>query len=83
MTIVLKPEQEQLLIEAINSGLAHSTDEAVDQAFHALRERLPRQESSVDESVAGAARRLATFGARHGLSLEDQTIKELLQESRP
>jgi hypothetical protein len=34
-------------------------------------------------SVAEAARRLATFGRRHGLSLGGMTIKELLHESRP
>jgi antitoxin (DNA-binding transcriptional repressor) of toxin-antitoxin stability system len=37
----------------------------------------------VDESVAAAARRLATFGTRHGLSLDGLAIKELLRESRP
>jgi hypothetical protein len=83
VTIVLKPEQEQVLIEAINSGLAHTTDEALDQALEALRERLPQQPASVDESVAAAVRRLATFGKRHGLSLGGLTIKELLRESRP
>ena len=83
VTIVLKPEQEQVLIQAINSGLAHTPDEALDQALDALRERLPRQQASVDESVAAAARRLATFGKRHGLSLAGLTIKELLDESRP
>ena len=35
MTIILKPEQEQVLLEAINSGLAHTTDEALDQALRA------------------------------------------------
>jgi hypothetical protein len=83
MTITLKPEQEQVLIEAINSGLAHTTDEALDQALEALRERLPQRQAPVDESVAAAARRLATFGKRHGLSLRGLTIKELLRESRP
>jgi hypothetical protein len=83
MTIILKPEQERILIEAINSGLAHTTDEALSQAFDALRERLPPQQVPVDESVAAAARRLATFGKRHGLSLGGLTIKELLRESRP
>jgi hypothetical protein len=34
-------------------------------------------------SVADAARRLGTFGKRHGLSLGGLTIKELLNESRP
>jgi hypothetical protein len=83
LTIVLKPEQERILLEAIDSGLAHTTDEALDQALDALRERLPRARGSVDESVAAAARRLATFGKRHGLSLGGLTIKELLDESRP
>jgi hypothetical protein len=39
--------------------------------------------SPVDDSVAAAARRLASFGTRHGLSLGGMTIKELLRESRP
>jgi hypothetical protein len=82
MTIILKPEQEQVLLEAINSGLAHTTDEALDQALDSLRMRLPRHTASETEPAA-AVRRLATFGKRHGLSLGDRTIKELLHESRP
>ena len=81
MTITLKPEQEAVLIQAINSGLARTTDEALNQALKALRARLPNR--TVDESVAAAARRLGTFGKRHGLSLGGMTIKELLHESRP
>jgi hypothetical protein len=42
MTIILKPEQEQVLLQAINSGLANTTDEALDQALDALRLRLPQ-----------------------------------------
>ena len=80
MTIVLKPEQENVLLEAIKSGLAHTPDEALDQALLALRERLP---GATGSSVADAARRLGTFGKRHGLSLGELTIKELLRESRP
>jgi hypothetical protein len=83
MTIILKPEQQQVLMDAINSGLAHTTDEALDQALEALRDRLPQPSAPADESVAAAARRLATFGKRHGLSLGGITIKELLRESRP
>jgi len=82
MTIILTPEQEQVLREAIKSGLAHNTDEALDQALEALRERFPH-EAPVDASVGEAARRLGTFGKRHGLSLGGLTIKELLRESRP
>ena len=82
MTIILKPEQEQALQEAIKSGLAHTADEALDQALDALLERIPH-ESPGDPAVAAAARRLGTFGKRHGLSLGGMTIKELLRESRP
>lgn len=82
MTITLKPEQEQVLVDAIKSGLAQSTDEALDQAIDALRERLPH-EAPISETVAAAARRLGSFGKRHGLSLGGLTIKDLLRESRP
>ena len=82
MTITLKPEQEQVLTDAVRAGVAHTTDEALDQALDALRERLPH-ETSVDASIAAAARRLGTFGKHHGLSLGGVTIKELLRESRP
>jgi hypothetical protein len=82
MTIFLRPEQEQLLREAIDSGLARTTDEALDQALDALRCRLPKSAPEKD-STAAVARRLATFGKRHGLSLTGSTIKDLLNESRP
>ena len=80
--IILKPEQEQVLLEAINSGLAHTTDEALDQALDSSRMRLPRRTAPETEPAA-AVRRLATFGKCHGLSLGDGTIKDLLHESRP
>jgi hypothetical protein len=84
MTIILRPEQERVLMDAINSGLAHNAGEALDQALDALRERLPSPApaGTFDDSL-GAARRLATFGKRHGLSLDGPTVKELLHESRP
>lgn len=82
MTIILRPEQEQVLREAISSGLAHTPDEALDQALDMLRDRLPRQTAEV-ESTAASARPLARFGKSHGLSLGGATIKELLHESRP
>jgi hypothetical protein len=81
MTITLNPEQAQVLMEAVKSGLAESPNEALDQALESLKNRLP-QKGSPDESVAAVARRLATFGKRHGLSLGGLTVKELLRESR-
>jgi hypothetical protein len=81
MTIVLRPEQERVLMDAVQSGLAGTADEALNQAIEALRERIP--EPSGDYSVAAVARRLGTFGKSHGLSLGGITVKELLSESRP
>ncbi len=85
MTIILSPEQERVLMDAIKSGLARTTDEALDQALDSLRGRLPARAAAgvADESVAAAARRLGTFGKRHSLSLGGMTVKELLRESRP
>jgi hypothetical protein len=71
-----------VLIEAVKSGLAETTNEALDHALDALKSLLP-QKVAPNESVAAAARRLATFGKRHGVSLGGLTIKELLRESRP
>jgi hypothetical protein len=50
------------------------------QASDALRDRLSK--SASEKEVSAAARRLATFGKRHGLSLGG-SIKDLLHESRP
>jgi hypothetical protein len=74
MTITLKPEQEQVLLEAVESGLAETANEALDQALEALKSRLP-QKGAPDGSVADAARRLATFGKRQGLSLGGLRLK--------
>lgn len=82
MTIILKPEQEKVLLDAIRSGLAHTTDEALDQALDSLRVRLPYKPGR-EADPAGAARRLGVFGRRHELSLAGTTVKELLRESRP
>ena len=82
MAIILRPEQEQLLREAMSSGLAQSTDEALDQALDTLRYRLLKPADEA-ESVATVVQQLASFGKRHGLSLGGSTIKDLLHESRP
>lgn len=86
MTIILRPEQERVLMDAIHAGLAQNADEALDRALDALRGSLSKAapaSAAPDDSVAAAARRLATFGKRHDLSLDGITVQELLRESRP
>jgi hypothetical protein len=85
MTIFLNAEQERILADAVRNGFARSSHEALDKAIDSLRERMPAQapEDLPDESVSAAARRLATFGKRHHLSLGGMSVRELLDESRP
>ncbi len=52
-------------------------------AEQVLLERINGDDKVLDSSVAAAARRLGTFGKRHGLSLGGMTIRQLLDESRP
>jgi hypothetical protein len=83
VTITLHSEQEELLQEAIDAGLAHTREEALASAFDALRQSLAKTSLPEPESSAEAILRLASFGKRHGLSLGETTVKELLAESRP
>ena len=80
MTITLRPEHERLIVEAIQAGLIHTPDEALDDALETLRLRLRAR--GARPSPAQAAERLATFGKKYQLSLEGLTIKELINEGR-
>lgn len=72
------PDEAVPALKAKASGLPLETF-----AEQVLLERIHEGPQSADSSVAEAARRLGTFGKRHGLSLGGMTIKELLDESRP
>jgi hypothetical protein len=73
------PDEAVPALKAKASGLPLETF-----AAQVLLERIHDERSQTpDSSVADAARRLGTFGKRHGLSLSGMTIRELLDESRP
>lgn len=73
------PDEAVPALKAKASGLPLETF-----AEQVLLERIQDEfPPAPDSSVAEAARRLGTFGIRHGLSLGGMTIKELLNESRP
>lgn len=83
MTVNLSQEQESVLLQAVNLGIARDPGEALDQALEGLRHRLSQNPSSEGDSTAAAVRRLANFGREHGLTLGDLSVKDLLRESRP
>jgi hypothetical protein len=73
------PDEAVPALKAKASGLPLETF-----AQQVLLERIRDERSQApDSTVADAARRLGTFGKRHGLSLGGMTIRELLDESRP
>jgi hypothetical protein len=66
MTVILKPEQERILIDAINSGLAHTTEEALDQALEGLRGRLPAPPGGIGgQSNEDKARAFEQWASNH------------------
>ena len=81
MTLKLEIPKEAeagLLAQAQARGLsleAYAEQLLLERSGKAIRE-------VADSSAAAAARRLATFGRRHGLSLGAMTVKDLLRESR-
>jgi hypothetical protein len=73
------PDEAVPALKANASGLPLETF-----AEQVLLERIhDKGTQAPDATAADAARRLGSFGKRHGLSLGDMTIKELLRESRP
>lgn len=65
MSIILTPEQERVLIEAINSGLAQSKEEALDQALDTLRRRMPEYRSVEAETNTSRARAFERWARNH------------------
>ena len=75
MTIILKPEQERALQEAIQAGVVRSVDEFIDAALEAL----PHSDSA-PSSRAESIKRMQEFGDRYRLSLGEPITRKLLHE---
>jgi hypothetical protein len=75
MTIILKPNQERALQQAIQAGLIRSVDEFIGTAIEAL------PHSGVGPlSREDAVRRMQEFGDKYRLSLEEPVTRKLLHE---
>lgn len=76
MTITLRPEQEQVIQEAIQSGMYGSVDEVLDRALESIR---TVSGSTLSRSQL-AGRRIRKL--RKGVTLGGTPIKELIEEGR-
>jgi len=75
MTIVLTPEQERAIQEAIHAGLVRSVDQFIEAAIDAL----PHLESG-PPSREDAVRRMQEFGDLYRLNLGEPVTRKLLHE---
>jgi len=88
MTVTLRPEQEQIVGEAIRTGLIETVDDVVVVGVETIRQRLKsngpasRKASVADREIQAAADRLVRFGEKYGFSLGGITIKDLVNEGR-
>lgn len=76
MSITLRPEQERVLQEAINSGVIRSVDEFIDSALATL----PHGSDSSGLARQEAIRRMEAFGDKYRLSLGEPITRKLLHE---
>ena len=74
MTITLRPDQERLINEAIDSGVIGSVDELIDRAIEAL----PHRETETTREAA--IRQMREFGDRYKLNLGEPITRKWLHE---
>jgi Arc/MetJ-type ribon-helix-helix transcriptional regulator len=75
MTIILKPDQERAIREAMRTGLIGSVDEFIDTAIEAL----PHSEGGA-ASREEAVRRMQQFGDEYRLGLGEPITRKFLHE---
>jgi Arc/MetJ-type ribon-helix-helix transcriptional regulator len=78
MAIVLRPEQEMVIQQAIDAGMFASADEVLDSALEAIRNREDFHPALTRSQVAGQRIR----ELRKGVTLGGLSIRELIDEGR-
>ena len=80
MTFELKPEDAQVITEAIQAGLVHRPDEVVEVGVETLRARLLSQFPGSVSSRRDAIRRMEEFADTYRLSLGERITRNLLPD---
>lgn len=78
MTITLRPEQERVIQQAIETGMYNSVDEVLDFALDLIRKREAFHKNATRSQIAGERIR----ELRKGVTLGGFSIKELIEEGR-
>jgi len=78
MTITLRPEQERVIQQAIETGMYSTVDEVLDSALESLRMCEPFHADATRSQLAGQRIR----ELRKGATLGGIPIKELIEEGR-
>jgi hypothetical protein len=79
MTIALRPDQEQLIADAIRAGVIRTADDVVEVGLEAVRTRL-EERLGTPGARAAAVRRMREFGEEYQLSLGEPITRALLHE---
>jgi Arc/MetJ-type ribon-helix-helix transcriptional regulator len=78
MTITLRPEQERVIQQAIDTGMYNSVDEVLDRALESIRKLETSRPALTRSQVAGERIR----ELRKGVTLGGTPIRELIEEGR-
>lgn len=83
MTIELKPEQEQVIERAIQSGIYRNQDEAIEQAFEFIRAQLDSEDWMIEQRETLAMHIATGFAQAEGGELMDgEEAVKLLRQRR-
>ena len=80
LTFEIRPEDVQVIEQAIRLGLIGHAEEVVDVGLQTLRSRLETSRNPGESARAEAVRRMGEFGEQYRLSLNQPISRELTHE---
>jgi hypothetical protein len=80
MTVEIKPEDAQVIEQAIQAGLIEHAGEVVDVGLETLRSRLEDFRALRESWRGEAVRRMQEFGEKYRLNLGEPITRKLMHE---